>query len=223
MNVTFATQLPDVISVVGKGIAEVAADKLNLTVAAEAVHDSAKEAQAKSTNVMNKIFKTLIDAGIDAKDIATLQYTLKPHYEHEEDLPPFPRQGKQKGFEVRNTVLVTLRNPSEAGRIMDLVVGSGATSLNLGYDDTVPEETRSLARKRAVADAQFKAQELAELAKVKLGEPLQISEVEQPWTTSLPPVAFHVPVPLPDSPPLVRPSEVRIEIVVEMTFQIKRD
>lgn len=209
------------ISVVGKGTADVAPEVLRLTVTTETIHNSAERAQAESDRAMDQIFKTLSDAGIDAKDIATLGYRVGPTYEERGLLDEL--RGTRKGFKASNTILVTLRDLNEAGRIMDLVVKAGATSLELDYDYTVPEETRALARQRAVANAQAKACHLAQLAEVELGETLQINEVEHLWhfrEARLATEVFGAPA---GRRPLVRPSDLRIEVTVEMTYQIKRD
>jgi len=220
MQQALLAKVEPVVSVVGTGTADVVPDTLRLTVSTEAIQHSAAEAQAKSAEAMSEVFQTLTDAGVDAKHIATLYYRLGPHYEQEEI--PLAGRGKRKGFKATNTIVVTVHNPGETGRIMDLVVEAGATSLEMNYDYSVPEEARALARERAVADAKAKACHLAQLAGVELGEPLQIREVEHPWAIRAVTLAPAGPPSL-TTPPPVRPSQLRIEITAEITYHIKRD
>ena len=221
MQERFPGKLPPSISVTGRGIADVSPDKLNLTVAVEVIRDSPKEAQAETAAAMDRVIKALLEAGIDAKDIATVRYRVAPHFE-EEGFPGL-RRGKQKGYCATNIVLVTIHDLDAAGHLMDLAVKAGATTLELGYDYSVPDETRALARQRAFADAEAKAQHLAELAGVQLAEPLLITEVESPWAISAPTERPDIAAPaMAPTPPPVRPSQLRIELSIEVTYSIKQ-
>lgn len=221
MQEGFPGKLPPSISVTGRGIADVSPDKLKLTVATEVIRENPKEAQAESAATMDRIIKALLEAGVGAKDIATARYRVGPHFEEEE----FPglRRGKQKGYCATNIALVTIHDLDAAGHLMDLAVKAGATTLELGYDYSVPDEARALARQRAFADAEAKARHLAELAGVQLGELLLITEVESPWAISVPTEAPGIAAPaMAPTPPPVRPSQLRIEITVEVTYRIKK-
>ena len=78
---------------------------------------------------------------------------------------------------ARNAVRVTVRRLSEAGTVVDRVVGAGATSVEgpeLGVADVRALYRRTLAQ--AYADARAKAEALAAQAGMRLGAPIRIRE-----------------------------------------------
>jgi uncharacterized protein YggE len=88
--------------------------------------------------------------------------------------------GKPTGeitYIVDNSVLVTVRDLSQIGELLDAVVEAGANSVS-GIRFDVDDKTAALseARKAAVQSAQAKAQELAEAAGVTLGPVQTINE-----------------------------------------------
>jgi hypothetical protein len=82
------------------------------------------------------------------------------------------------GYLVSNLVLVTIRDVDTAGDVLDAVVQAGANQVN-GVTFTVSDESvwQSQAREEAMADARSRAEELAALSGVELGEIQSVSEV----------------------------------------------
>jgi uncharacterized protein YggE len=71
-----------------------------------------------------------------------------------------------------------VRDVERAGDVLDAAVEAGANQV-WGVEFTVSDEEKwqGQARKEAMADADARARELAELAGLKLGEVLEVSEV----------------------------------------------
>jgi uncharacterized protein YggE len=111
--------------------------------------------------------------GVEEKDIQTTQYSIYPQYDY--------RNGKDilTGYQVTHMVRVKVRDIDKAGEVIDDAVEAAGDLLQvegIGFaiDDT--SALRSEAREEAMADAQAKASELAQLAGVTLGKATYITE-----------------------------------------------
>lgn len=139
------------------------------------VSDKATVAQAQTdaTKKINDITAYLTGAGVDKKDIQTSDYSVYPQYEYQQITCiayPCP-SGRQilKGYEVRHTTTVKVRDTAKAGDLLTGVGSKGATevsSLNFTFDK--PEMVQDAARNKAIADAKDKADALAKQLGVKL-------------------------------------------------------
>jgi uncharacterized protein YggE len=161
------------IVVTGAGEATKAPDMAYLALGVEADGASASEALRKNSVQMEATIKTLRDAGVDKKDIATSNLSVGARYD-------YSREGgapRLIGYQATNTVNVKLRNLDKAGGVIDKAVASGSNrldSISFGFAD--PRPLLNDARKSAVADARERAALYAEAAGVKLGPVLQISD-----------------------------------------------
>jgi len=170
--------VPRTITVVGEGKVSLKPDIATIHVGAEARADTVSEAKGEVDTGMAAITAALQQAGVAQKDIQTSQYSI--HYEKEP--MPMMREGpaaeSQGGYRVSNMVQVTVRDVEKAAAVLDAVVQAGANQV-YGVSFTVSDEStwQSEARSRAVADARARAQELAGLSEVELGEVLSVSEV----------------------------------------------
>jgi uncharacterized protein YggE len=114
------------------------------------------------------------------KDIQTSHYGI--YFERE----PYPLPAREGGpalegqgvYHVSNMLEVTVRDVNLAGDVLDGVVEAGANQV-YGVTFTVSDDSKwqSEARKNAVADARARAEELAALTGVTLGEVQIVSEV----------------------------------------------
>ena len=83
------------------------------------------------------------------------------------------------GYRVTNMVTAKIRDVGKAGTVIDAVAAAGGdlTRINsIGFTVDDPSTYYEEARQKAVADADAKAKQLADLAGVKLGKPTYISE-----------------------------------------------
>lgn len=133
-----------------------------------------KSAQDKATKKINDIYVYLKGAGIDEKDIRTVDYTANPQYEWQSQVCPasgYCPGGRQvlKGYEVSQTLSIQVHDTSKAGDLLAGVGGKGVSSvsgLTFTVDDKVGMEAE--ARDKAIADAQAKAALLAKSLGVSL-------------------------------------------------------
>ena len=160
-----SAQPPFTINASGTGKVYLSPDIAYITIGAHTEADTVSEALRKNNDQAQALSKTLVDMGVDARDIQTSAFSVAPQQQ-------FDPQGQptKTTYLVDNTVYITVRNLSGLGKLLDAAVSSGANRVNsLSFD--VRDKTKSLAEARqlAVADARAQAKELADAAGVKLG------------------------------------------------------
>jgi uncharacterized protein YggE len=83
------------------------------------------------------------------------------------------------GYRVTNTVTVKIRDVESTGTIIDAVAAAAGDSIRINSIYFTVDDTSAYleqARANAMADAKAKAQQLADLAGMSLGNPTYISE-----------------------------------------------
>ncbi len=169
------------ISVSGYGEAFGAADIATFSFSVMSEKSTVASAQTEATNKINAITKYLKDAGIAEKDIQTTDYSVYPQYEYNQIVCvsyPCP-SGRQvlKGYQVRQTTTIKVRDLAKAGELLTGVGGKGATEvsgLNFTFDD--PNKLQNDARGKAISDAKAKADQLAKQLGVRLVRVVSFSE-----------------------------------------------
>ena len=136
---------------------------------------TAKAAEDESSKKINQIVSFVKQQGVDAKDIATSQFSIYPTYDY--------RDGTNKitGYQASQTVTVKVRgvekSTEKVGKILDGATANGANEIagvQFTFDDA--DDLRQQARKQAIAKAKQKASELAAEAGLRLGKVVSISE-----------------------------------------------
>jgi uncharacterized protein YggE len=175
-----SSQSQRTITVVGVGKVSLVPDVARINVGAEARASTVAEAKAEVDRQMAAIVAALKQLGVAEKDIQTSHYGI--YFERE----PFPGPVREGGpaletpgvYHVSNMVEVTVRDVNVAGEVLDGVVEAGANQV-YGVTFTVSDDSKwqSEARQNAVTDAVARAEELASLTSVELGQVLSVSEV----------------------------------------------
>lgn len=182
------------ISVSGKGDAFAVPDLGDFTFSVLSDKPTVAAAQADAAGKINAVTAYLKSAGVDEKDIKTVDYSVYPQYDYQNAICPQPMPmssggngasavycppGKQvlKGYEVRQTTEVKVRDTSKAGELLAGVGGKGATEVS-GLSFTVEDETavQNEARDKAIADAKAQANALAKSLGVSLVRIVSFSE-----------------------------------------------
>jgi uncharacterized protein YggE len=161
------------ISVSGEGRASAAPDMAVLSLGVSAKAATVKAANSQAQEGISDLLDSLEDNGVQEKDIQTSQFSIYPEYDYRND------EQVLTGYRVSHMLQVKVRDIDKAGDVIDDAVEAGGDllqvqSISFTIDDTTA--LRSEARTEAVADAQAKAEELATLAGVSLGEPTYITE-----------------------------------------------
>jgi uncharacterized protein len=97
-----------------------------------------------------------------------------------EQVPAAPLVKLPQGFyTATNSVEVTIRNLDAAGKVLSAATGAGANQLHgIRFEIEDPSALQADARKKAVEDARARAERLAQLAGVKLGPAVSITELD---------------------------------------------
>jgi len=167
------------ITVIGQGRAFGTPDVAYITVGIETRGESVQVAAEENRAKMAALLEALKKLGIADKDLRTSNYSV-----YSERLPLYEPSSGTKGdsgavvYHVNNQVMVTVRDLTKLGEALDAAVAAGANNI-YGVSFTVddPSALQDVARTDAVADARARAESLAKLADVSVGDVLTISEV----------------------------------------------
>ena len=174
-------QPTNIINVSGYGEAFGAADIATFNFSVMSEKSTVAAAQTEATNKINAITKYLKDAGVADKDIQTTDYSVNPQYDYVSQACSggYCPGGRQvlRGYQVRQTTSIKVRDLTEAGDLLAGVGSKGATEvsgLNFTFDD--PNKLQNDARGEAIADAKQKADELAKQLGVTLVRVVSFNE-----------------------------------------------
>jgi uncharacterized protein YggE len=171
------TELPATVYVNGQGVVTVAPDTASVVIGVNIIDTTLSSAQEKATTQMTAVIDALKAAGIDEKDIQTVNYSVNILQNYDTNGNP----STIEGFQVSNQVNVTVRDLSQLGTILDTVVAQGANAIyGISFFVDDPSSAASQARELAVQDARKKAEELAAAAGMQVGRILSISESYSP-------------------------------------------
>ena len=169
------------ISVSGYGEAMAVPDIATFSFSVTSEKLTVAAAQADATQKANATLAYLKSAGIDEKDIQTSDYSVNPQYDYVQRacVGGICPGGEQvlRGYQVRQTTTVKVRDTEKAGDLLGGVGTTGATEvsgLQFTFDD--PDQVEDEARMEAIADAKAKANELARQLGVSIVRVVSFSE-----------------------------------------------
>ena len=163
-----ATPSTTTITVSGNGTANATPDKASFSFGVTTNAATASGALSQNSQQANAIIDALKSLGIDSSDIQTSQVSLWPQTSDD--------GSTITGYQASNTVTVTAP-VGKSGNIVDEAVKAGANNVdgpNLSVSDTT--DAYAAAMKKAVADAQSKAQAIAAASGLTLGGIVHISD-----------------------------------------------
>jgi uncharacterized protein YggE len=155
----------------GEGSVKYPPDRVWVMIAAESRAKSANDAQRANADAMSAVMQKLKGAGLPADAIRTTAYDLQPEFDF--------ANGRQtlRGYVARNTVEVRVDDIPKVGQILELAVGSGATSVSgVRFDLQDRSSAEREALRLAVADARRRADAAASGAGVRVDRILRIEE-----------------------------------------------
>lgn len=150
----------------GQGQVYLVPDVAYINIGVRVDADEVSAALSENNIQANEISKALQGMGVEAKDIQTSSFNVYPMQDYGMD-----GQISRKYFVVENTVYITVRDLTKLGKMLDVVVRTGANTIN-GISFDVVDKTAALAQARdmAIAKARAEAEAIAASAGVKLGE-----------------------------------------------------
>jgi uncharacterized protein YggE len=160
----------------GSAVIRVQPDRASIRFGVETFGASPRSSQAENEAIVKRVYEAIRGQGIEAKDIGTDHFSLRPEYE-------YPTRGKRAlvGYWSTNGIAVTLRDVEQLSSVLVAALEAGATSVDdLTFTTTRLRELRDQARAMAVQAATEKAQALAAAAHVSAGAVSNIQE--QSWS-----------------------------------------
>ena len=161
------------ISVTGVGEVIVVPDTASIQIGVQVFAEELAAAQEMSSEQITSIINTLVEAGVEERDIQTSNYSVSIRQQYD-------NQGIATavlGYDIYNTLSVTVRDVDSLGEILDKAVSSGANQIYGIYFFTEDlTEATAQAREKAVEDANARAGQLAATAGLELGRVLNMSE-----------------------------------------------
>jgi uncharacterized protein YggE len=169
------------ISIDGRGEVLAAPDMAQINSGVTTQAATAREALDANTEAMTALIAELKASGIEARDIQTSGFSVNPNYVYtdERDENGYSLPPKINGYQVSNTVTVTVRKLDTLGAILDKSVTIGANTVNgISFSVADPSKLYDEARKAAFSDARAKAELYASAAGGTLDEIKSISEAQ---------------------------------------------
>lgn len=161
------------ITVVGQGEAFGKPDQAEVQVGVEVFAPTVAEATSQNEATIQQIMDALEAESIATEDIQTTNYSLWAEQKYGDNGP----EGIV-GYRVTNQVNVTIRDIDKVSDVLEAATEAGANSIyGVFFSVADPAALEAEARARAMEDARERAESLAELGGVELGEIQVISEV----------------------------------------------
>ena len=159
--------------VVGTAAVAVDPDMATINLGVQQSHESVMVAQHNTNLIMASIVDALVALGIPEKNMVTSDYSVYPMYDYNNN-PPVPN-----GYQVQNSITVTVEEFSLISTVIDTAVASGANQVNyISFDNSLRSMYYREALSAAIAAAQEKAALMALAAGKQLGELRSVSESE---------------------------------------------
>ena len=209
------------ISVTGQGEASGKPDLAEINAGVQTFADTVIDASRQNQAVVERIFDALQEQDIASEDIQTSNYSIWAEQDYSRDGEP----GKERitGFRVSNIVHVKVRDISKVGEVLAAVTDAGANSIN-GIQFTVQDtdELEKRAREAAMADARARAESLASLAGVGLGEVISLSmssapDYPRPYAASRVMEMADAGAPVPG----IAPGQQSVTVTIHASFAIQ--
>lgn len=170
-----APTIQQAITVVGEGVAPVEPDIAVANIGVQVANEDVRAASSEAQEIMNAVLAAIQEQGIAEEDIQTSGFSIFAEFG---PIGPSGEQPQTPLYRVSNNVNATIRDLEQVATVLDAAIGAGANNIfgvNFSVDD--PSEAASEARAQAIEQAGAKAQELAELTGLQLGNVLSVSEI----------------------------------------------
>jgi uncharacterized protein len=155
----------------GKVVAKPDIAKVNLSIVTDAL--TSKAAQDDNSKKSKAVTDYLKKQDINDKDIKTTGYNIYPQYKY----PQYGGQPTITGYQVNQSMEIKIRDLDRVSDILDGVVAAETNQVNgLSFEIDNPEALKTDARKKAIDDAESKAEELEDQLGVDLGKIVNFSE-----------------------------------------------
>lgn len=166
----------------GEGLVQAVPDRAWVQISAESRASNPREAQRRNAELMAPVQDKLRAAGIPADAIRTVGYDLQQEWDY------VANRRVSRGFVARNTIDVRIDAIERVGELLEIAVGTGATSVSgIRFDLKDRAKLEREALRLAVADARARADAAATGAGRTVD---RILRIEEHGVISRPPMPF---------------------------------
>jgi uncharacterized protein YggE len=145
-----------VVVTIGEGVIQAVPDRAWVNITAESRASSPREAQKRNVDLMTPVQARLRAAGIPADAIKTIAYDLQQEWDFVNN------RRVSRGYVARNSIEVRVDAIDRVGEVLEIAVGTGATSVGgIRFDLKDRARLEREALRLAVADARAKAEAAA--------------------------------------------------------------
>lgn len=203
------------ITVTGQGRVDLVPDMATISLGITSQARTSAKALATNSKALVQVLAEIRKAGIAERDFQTSGLSLSPVWSQNSSSGGANRT--IVGFSVSNQVTIRIRELDSVGSILDIIVSIGANQFHgLVFGVQNPRPAEDEARRLAVEDAIRKAGQMADAARIELGE---ILEMNENGTTGVRPVMARAAV-MSEAVPIAG-GEVSIGASVTMIYEIK--
>lgn len=205
--------IPNLVTASGNAESKSAPDMATIQLGVETTGKTAKDAQASTNVLANRIIEAALKVVPDRKAYQTSDLSLYPDYTNEGPGKP----AKIGGYRARNVLTVRVDDVSKVGPLVDAVTAAGATNVDsISFGLKNDKAARRQALIDAVKEAREKAEALAEGLGLRLGEVFSVDEGGGPIVR---PYAAPMMARAEKSTP-VMPGEVSVSANVTVRFRL---
>ena len=154
------------ISVNGEGFIEVAPNCATISIGVLTQDKDASRAQTANAKTAQAVINSIVNLGIERKNINTSDYNFRPTYRQDEN-----HRNVINGYSVSNSVYVVLDNLDLVGKVIDAALSNGANNIDsLDFGIKNRKKLQDEALLLAIRDAKQRAELVAhELGKSIVG------------------------------------------------------
>jgi uncharacterized protein YggE len=207
---------PPVVVTTGEGVVQAVPDRAWITISAESRARNPRDAQARNAEAMTPVLDKLRGSGVPSEAIRTVGYDLQQEWDFVNN------QRVSRGYVARNTVEVRVDDINRVGELLELAVGSGATSVSgVRFDLKDREKLEREALRLAVEDARGRADAAAAGAGRAVASVLRIDAMPVGGPVPLPRFAIaREQAAASDAPPIVA-GQIDVRAQVTLTSLLK--
>ncbi len=205
------------ITVVGSGEAFGEPDEAQVQIGVETFAESVSAATSENEAAIQQILAALEAQGIAKEDIQTTNYNIWAEQRYGDNGP----EGVA-GYRVNNQVNVTIRDINQVGEVIGAATEAGANAIyGIYFTVSDPTALQEEARAAAVADAKARAESLAGLNGLEVGEAIIISEVINQTPFPMPAMGGGVMMEAAAGAPSISPGQLSVQMQVQVTFSAR--
>lgn len=210
-----STPEPPVVVTSGEGLIQATPDRAWITISAETRAGNPRDAQRRNAEAMTPVIARLRAAGIPADAIRTVGYDLQQEWDYVNN------QRVSRGYVARNTIDVRVDTIDRIGELLEMAVGSGATSVGgVRFDLKDRARLEREALRLAVEDARARADAAAAGAGRSIDRVLRIDAQSGGAPVPMPRVALLREQAASDAPPIAA-GQMEIRAQVTLTSILK--